>query len=253
MADAKPWAVKRLGLKVWRRVSQFTMLAVLGLWSFYGIFRCTIAVPFVSCQNCTVITCHGRIFTMFWGFWLTMPLLAILFGRAFCGWACPGGLVNQLLSKLSPRKLKFNPPWAAHGLYAGLAAALLIWLAAGQPRLAIPIRVGEFFNSAALTFQTAGLLWLVRTFFVLGFLVLGLAAANAWCRFACPAGGALEALKRFSIFKVYKTSQCNDCGKCLEICEMQTRPAEVNCTNCADCLGACPQDAIKAGRAGGRK
>jgi ferredoxin-type protein NapH len=99
-----------------------------------------------------------------------------------------------------------------------------------------------------LTFEHANLLWLVRTFVVLGFLALGLVISNAWCRFACPTGGVLEWLKSFSLFKVYKTEKCNDCDKCLKICEMGTRPAEANCTNCTDCLSLCPQDAIKIGR-----
>ena len=58
-------------LKVWRRFSQLAMLVLLGQWSFYGIFRCPFLVPYVSCQNCPVITCHGRILSTFWGFWLT--------------------------------------------------------------------------------------------------------------------------------------------------------------------------------------
>jgi ferredoxin-type protein NapH len=78
--------------------------------------------------------------------------------------------------------------------------------------------------------------------------VLGLVVANAWCRFACPSGGLLELFKGISIFKFYKTSDCNDCNRCLQLCELGTRPAEVNCTNCGDCLDACPQDAIRFGR-----
>ncbi len=238
-------------LTLWRRLSQLAMLAVIGQWSFYGIFRCPFVVPFVSCETCPVITCHGRLFTMFWGFWLAMPLLAIFFGRAFCGWACPGGLVNSLLAKLSPQKLRpaggLNR-WSPYVMYLALFAALFIWWGLGQPREAIPIRVGEFFASVGLTFEHASAFWLVRTFLVLGLVAASLIVANVWCRLACPTGGALELLKRFAIFKVYKTQRCNDCGKCLQVCEMATRPEEANCTNCGDCLGSCPQDAIKLGR-----
>ena len=44
----------------------------------------------------------------------------------------------------------------------------------------------------ALTFEHADLSWLVRTAFVLSFLVLGMVLTNAWCRYACPTGGLLE-------------------------------------------------------------
>ncbi|MFZ5584543.1 MAG: 4Fe-4S binding protein [Thermodesulfobacteriota bacterium] len=246
-------AKARTGLRLWRRLSQMAMLFVIGQWSFYGIFRCPFVVPFVSCQNCPVITCHGRLFTMFWGFWLLLPLTALLFGRAFCGWACPGGLVSDLVSAYAPLKLVARRglarllPW---GKYLGLAVALYIWLAMGQPRTNIPLRVGEFFPSVALTFEHADLFWLTRTFFVLGVLTLGLVVTNAWCRYVCPTGGVLEALKGLAIFRVYKTDRCNDCDSCLRLCSMATRPDEANCTNCGDCLNACPQGAIKLGRKG---
>ena len=87
-----PEKKKTLPLTALRRLTQAVFLGVLGQWSFYGIFRCPFLVPYVSCQNCPVITCHGRIFTMFWGFWLLLPLSVLLVGRAFCGWACPAEL-----------------------------------------------------------------------------------------------------------------------------------------------------------------
>jgi ferredoxin-type protein NapH len=234
-----------------RRCVQLAAVGVLGQWSFYGIFRCPFIVPYVSCQNCPVITCHGRLLTLFWGFWLILPVSVLFFGRAFCGWACPGGMVNQLLGKLAPLKLRVRnlftrfAPW---GLALGLAASVYAYFAWNQFRGNIPIRAGEFFNSVALTFEHAGTLWLIRTFFVLAFLGLGLVAANAWCRFACPTGGVLEALKHLSIFRLYKTDRCNDCDNCLKVCEMGTRPSEANCTNCGDCLHECPSGAIRFGR-----
>ncbi len=235
-----------------RRVVQLVFLSILGQWSFYGIFRCPFIVPYVSCQNCPVVTCHGRLLTMFWGFWLLLPVSVILFGRAFCGWACPGGLINQIFGIVSPLKLRIKntltkvAPWVK---YVVLLLALYAYYVMGQPRVNVPIRIGEFLNSISLTFEHANTIWLVRTFIVIGFLVMGLIIANLWCRFICPTGSILDALKGISLFKVYKTSACNDCNKCMKICEMGTRPAETNCTNCCDCISVCPQDAIKTGRA----
>lgn len=244
-------ARRTLSLQWWRRLVQIASLAIIGQWSFYGIFRCPFIVPYVSCQNCPVITCHGRLFTMFWGFWLAIPLSALIFGRAFCAWACPGGFVSQLLSVVAPIKLRARNAFTRitpSFKYLGLALALYVWLIWGQPRLAVPLRVGDFFSSVALTFEHAGPLWVVRTVVVLGLAALGLLLANAWCRFACPSGGFLEALGRLSLLRVYKNEKCDSCDKCLEICEMGTRPSEPNCTNCCDCLSVCPQDAIHAGR-----
>ena len=243
--------MKNLSLTVIRRLSQAGFIGILGQWSFYGIFRCPFVVPYVSCRNCPVITCHGRLFAMFWGFWLLLPLSVILFGRAFCGWACPGGLVNQLLGKIAPFKLRtgnFVIRFGRAGLYIGLLVASAVYFYLGQPRSNIPIRTGDFFQSVGLTFEHAGTLWLVRSFIVIGLLALGLLFANVWCRFACPTGGMIETVKRLSLFRFYKTQACNDCDKCLGACEMGTRPGEPNCTNCGDCRDVCPAGAIRFGR-----
>lgn len=233
-----------------RRGVQFTFILFLGLWSFYGIFRCPFIVPYVSCQNCPVITCHGRLFTLFGGFWVLLPVSALLFGRAFCGWACPGGLVSQLSGKIAPLKLhgrNFFRKVLPNLKYLILLLALYVWLIWGQPRVAIPIRIGDFFSSIYLTFEHADLIWLIRTGVVIFFLIAGLLISNIWCKFICPTGGLLEGIRSISLFRVYKDQSCNDCDNCLDICEMGTRPAESNCTNCCDCLSDCPQDAIKIG------
>lgn len=258
MSDAQSGAISSSGarksilsLTVIRRLSQSIFIGILGQWSFYGIFRCPFVVPYVSCQNCPVITCHGRLFTMFWGFWLLLPLSVLLFGRAFCGWACPGGLVNQLLGIIAPFKLRtrnFAVRHARAGLYISLLVAFAAYFYLEQLRANVPIRTGGFFESVGLTFEHAGALWLVRSFIVIGFLALGLLLANAWCRFACPTGGMIEAVKRLSLLGFHKTPACNDCDKCLRVCEMGTRPGEASCTNCGDCRDVCPTDAIRFGR-----
>jgi len=243
---------KTINLLIWaRRLTQTCMLAVLGQWSFYGIFRCPFPVPFVSCQVCPVITCWGRITSLFWGFWLLLLLSAIFFGRVFCSWVCPGGLVNQVIGKLSITKMRIRNSFTKiipFGLLAGLTIALILWLGFDNPRLMIPIRIGEFWNSIRLSFAHASGFWLTRTFFVLALVAGGFFIANLWCRFACPTGGLLEIVKRISLFGIFKTSACNDCDACLKVCEMGSRPDEVNCTNCGDCLRSCPVDAIKIGR-----
>ncbi len=255
LTELKPRAVRQGArartLRLWNRAVQVVMLLVIGQWSFYGIFRCPFVVPYISCQNCPVVACHGRLFTMFWGVWAGWLALAALFGRAFCGWACPGGTVNRLLGLFAPLRLKPGGLAARllpFGKYGGLALALWAYFVLGQPRVNVPIRTGEFLGAVALTFEHAMPLWLVRTWTVVGILSLGVAVSAAWCRFACPAGGVLEVVRRFAPFAVYKTDACNGCDKCRKVCYMATRPGETNCTNCGDCIGSCPQDCIGMGR-----
>ena len=255
MFDGNTSAEKR---PIWRpktrivnRLLHIAMLAGLGQWSFYGIFRCPFIVPYINCQNCPVITCHGRLFSLFWGFWAGWILLAVLFGRAFCGWLCPGGFINRLLGSFAKLRLERETllhrllPW---GKYFGLALTLWVLLEMNQPRVNIPIRVGEFFPAIAQTWNFAQPIWIVRTVFILAILVLGIFLPAAWCRFVCPTGGALEPTGRFGIFRVFKTGDCNNCELCKKACYMDTRPEETNCTNCGDCIHSCPQKCIGIGR-----
>ena len=231
-----------------RKISQCVFLIFLGEFSFYGIFRCPFAVPYVSCGNCPVIQCPGR--KLWLGFWIILPASAIIFGRAFCSWACPGGLISELLGKISLLRGKTKCALdnvLSSGKYIVLVGSLMVFFLMDNPRWAIPIRTGDFFNSVKLTFEHAETIWILRTIFILGGLCLAVLIPSLWCRYLCPTGGVLEILKRFSIFKYFKTKKCNNCDNCRELCNLETRPAETNCTNCAACSNICPVDAIKFG------
>lgn len=251
LTEIKPVRLRSRARYYANRASQIIMLLLLGQWSVYGLLRCPFVIPYISCQNCPVITCHGRILQLFWGVWAGWIALAALFGRAFCGWACPGGLLGRLTGKVWPRKPDLalaDAGQLAYGKYVVLAFLLLVYFGLGQPRADVPIRVGEFFKSIGLTFEHASELWRVRTLAVVGALAAGLLVSSFWCRFLCPAGGLLELVKRFSPFRVYKTEACNDCDACRRKCYMRTRPEEANCTNCGDCVDYCPQRCIGIGR-----
>ncbi|MCK5513838.1 MAG: 4Fe-4S binding protein, partial [Deltaproteobacteria bacterium] len=170
--------------------------------------------------------------------------------RAFCGWACPGGLLSELLGKLSMIKGKVRgviEEVLSSGKYLVLAGSIIMFFLMDNPRWAIPIRTGDFFNSIKLTFEHADNIWILRTFFIIAGLGLAILISGFWCRYLCPTGGILETLKRFSFLKYFKTKACNDCDNCRDVCDLETRPAETNCTNCGACSDICPVDAIKFG------
>lgn len=219
-------------------------------WAIYGIFRCPFVVPFISCQNCPVMTSPGRAAGFFRGFWGGLICLAVLFGRAFCGWVCPGGLTNRLLSKfpVRPKLPKSASEWLPYGKYAALVFAIWAYFILNQPRVNVPIRIGEFWSAMAPTFELAFPLWVFRTCAVVLLLAAGLFAGMLWCRFECPTRAVLEFARRFSFFRVWKDSSCTNCDICRKACCMDTRPGETNCTNCCVCVSLCPHDRIHVGR-----
>jgi polyferredoxin len=232
-----------------RRLIQLVSLAAIGEWSFYGIFRCPFAVPYVGCGNCPVIQCPG-IHLWMWG-WILIGVSALAFGRAFCGYACPGYLVSEVLALFAFLKNTVRgvlEKILALGRYIVLAVSLYVAFLLSNPRWAVPIRTGEFFRSVGLTFEHAESLWIYRTVFILAGLALGILVPMAWCRFLCPTGGLLEIISKFSLFRYAMPPACTDCGRCKTRCVMETRPAEPNCTNCGDCVSSCAPSAIEVKR-----
>ena len=242
------------GYRMWiRRGIQAVALFYIAEFSYYGIFRCPFAVPYVSCADCPVIQCPGK------KLWLVMLLgilaSGLLFGRAFCGYACPAGMVNELFSKVAmlrrgvTRRVASVLGW---GKYVAAAACAYLFFAMHNPRWAVPIRTGEFIQSTGLTFDHAFPLWLARTSIVIGAMLLGLFIPYFFCRFLCPTGGVLQLLSRFSLFRYRMTDDCTNCGKCERVCGMEVRPGQSNCTNCGECQSSCPVNAIELGsRIGG--
>lgn len=242
MPKSQPSVLTRL----WpRRVIQAVSFFMLAEFSYYGIFRCPFAVPYVSCANCPVVQCPGR---KLWYIVLGgIAVSALFFGRAFCGYACPVGTISDFFSTITIAKRKIAPvikSIAQKGKYIAAIGAAYLFFAMQNPRWAVPIRTSEFINSTMLTFEHANLLWLSRTAIVVGAIALGLVIPYFFCRFLCPTGGVLELFNRFSLFKYTMASSCTDCGKCDRTCKQDTRPAQANCTNCGACKDVCPVEAI---------
>ena len=250
MSETREQPVKRIHGA--RRTSQLVFTLLLGEFAFYGIFRCPFAVPYVSCGNCPVVQCPGR---KWWiPIWVGILVSAVVMGRAFCGWACPAGLVADLLGKAATLKSRLKgsaEKLLAAGKFAVLIAAVVVFIVWDNPRWAIPIRTGDFFNSVKLTFEHANGLWIGRTVFVLAAIALGAVVSHLWCRYLCATGGMLEILNKLTVFRYFRTANCDDCGDCREVCPVDTRPEEMNCNNCGDCGKVCPTDAIKLGRTRG--
>lgn len=229
-----------------RRIIQIASLYFIGTFSYYGIFRCPFAVPYVSCENCPVIQCPGK--KIWLSAWIAILASGLMFGRAFCSYACPGGMVSELFSKFSVlkgvirNKLDKNLSYIK---YISLVVAIYLFWFGHNPRWAIPIRTGDFWQATSLTFEHAFPLWFVRTGFVLVALLLGLVIPYFWCRFFCPTGGLLEIFSHFSLFRYKMKDSCTDCGKCEKLCGMGTRPSRHNCTNCGSCAKDCPVDFIE--------
>ena len=179
----------------------------------------------------------------------------LIFGRIFCGFACPVGALQELASRVrftskvkGENKTKLNPPtsqkvptiirWISFILFAILTIGVSV------PILQI---LNPFigFNIIGLSLVFLGLipLFSLLIIFFLSFFVY-----RPWCRYICPFGALASLTSRFSRYKLTRTDACTQCGLCEKVCptnEAKEQSNKAECYYCQRCMEICPQNAIK--------
>ena len=200
---------------------------------------------------------------------LALFLMTIL-GRAWCGWLCPVGVLQDALLFFGKR-LGFGPakpPKAYKAISSAAAYALLALLLAFPPLVEMGVIHPDLIYSfcqicpggnllPALAGQTRRLAFdaaspatasitsasLALTGMILG---LGLAVSRPWCRL-CPLTAGHRILRRFELLKVRSTpSKCVSCGNCERACPLgepftDKLDPPTDCLACGKCVSACPK------------
>lgn len=237
------WIVQRPRFYAWLRPAflVFTLLW-LGCW----------AGAQLSVMN--VLTFVHALLTGFrWDFFLLDPMLFILWsfvalamlfwGRGvFCGWLCPFGALQDLLSRIAKRVglHQIRLPFLLHErlwplkyiAFVGLLAITLQSLEAAQPWSEIE------------PFKTAIVLKFVRAWpfvlYAVGLLAVGLFIERFFCRYLCPLGAALALPARQRLFEWLKRKrQCGtECQICAVQCPVQAihPTGQINPSECIHCL-----------------
>lgn len=142
-------------------------------------------------------------------------ITTLLWGRVFCGFLCPFGVLQDLLEKVVPKRLRPSIPTKVHksGLklkYVFLA--IIVVSAASGSRVSLyqyfePFGT-VFFRSSSLT------LWAIALFF----LGISLVVPRFYCRYACPLGAALALTSLLSLKRIKRVEQCESCYVCEQDC-----------------------------------
>lgn len=177
----------------------------------------------------------------------------LLAGGAFCGWVCPFGAMQDALTWVRT-KLRIRPVQVPE-------------------RVDRVLRYGRFVVLAMVLYQTISTvkLWFAdwdpyRTLFGLGWLfefnlaeswfayavviiviVASLFVERAWCRYACPLGGAISLVGNLSLLRIRRQGDvCKGCNVCEAPCPVKLPVATANvissdCIGCLACVEACPR------------
>ncbi len=193
----------------------------------------------------------------------SLGVLGGFFGRLICGWACPFGLLQELLHKIPSRKFDVPRPLRFCKYFILLFFVVLFplflvdefgfgqtWfckficpagtLEAGLPLLAL---------RPSLT-SAVGLLFFNKLIIMIVFIVWSVLSSRPFCRTTCPLGAFYAFFHRVRLVKLrLDTTRCTHCGACHHVCPMGVKfdesPDDAECITCLKCMHqACKYDAI---------
>jgi NAD-dependent dihydropyrimidine dehydrogenase PreA subunit len=240
-----------LAASVWivisRRSRRYAQVLSIASLAYFGFYREGCICPVGSIQNVAVALVDPKysipivVTATFF-----MPLVvAVFYGRAFCGGVCALGAIQELvvLKPIQvPRRLD-----QALGLlkyaYLGLAISVAI-----RPALAREFLICRFDPFVGF-FRGDGFAHMM----LIGgaFLVTGMFIGRPYCRYLCPYGGLLAWCSRLAKKGVTITPDKElDCGLCTEACPYgaieKMRAIRKDCLYCARCYGSCPRHQERA-------
>jgi ferredoxin-type protein NapH len=272
-----------------------TIMAFLvnGSWSFpftRTIYQGPLKVlcsPGLNCYSCPASTTYCPIGTLqqlmagirislengqnFFGLYVvgTMGILGGAFGRLICGWACPFGLIQELLHKIPskkfsiPRKLRFIKYGFLLFFVILLPLTVVDNFGYGQPwfcKYVCPAGTLEaglpmLMLQPALR-QTIGPIFYNKFTILIGFVVWSILASRPFCRTTCPLGAFYALFKKLKLVKLRHVEEnCTRCEACHAVCPMGVKfnesPEDAECISCLKCMDkACKFDAIRLEIAG---
>jgi polyferredoxin len=190
-------------------------------------------------------------------------VLALLARNAFCGWLCPFGFIQDMVSSFAKLVQKRVRP---------IRQAVKTLKARGA-RLAVLDRYLRFLKYGVLIWAVAGAaiygfmvfrdadpwaaLWnlFLEGSLGLGTIVLAVVLVAAlfverpWCRYVCPLGAATGLVGKLSPFYLKREAvACTSCAICTKACPVglpvhtATTIKHADCMTCLECVGKCPRE-----------
>lgn len=192
---------------------------------------------------------------------IAVLVTALLLRSAFCGWICPLGFIQEMISAFSRLLQKWIPGFkraVASLKQRGARLAVLDRYLRWVKYLVLAWAVGGSAYFGYMVFRDvdpwAALLNLAEFSFTPGFVVLLITLAASffverpWCRYACPLGAASGLVGKLSPVAVKRNEEtCISCKLCTKACPMglqvhtADRVQSLDCNSCLECVASCPK------------
>jgi len=218
----------------------------------------TVCGPVFHCHSCPLaaFACPIGVLANFSAIHV-VPLLALgtlfivgaVFGSLVCGWACPFGLLQDLLARIGLPK--FEPPawtgWFRYAVLVGLVLAIPYFYGeqhalffcrlcpAGALEAALPNVVQTASGAGPVAWPS-----MTKSAILVAFLAAALFAWRPWCTMLCPLGAIFTLFNGTSIFFLrYHPDRCGDCGLCRRLCHYGGKrnglANQLQCVRCLEC------------------
>jgi len=197
---------------------------------------------------------------------LVMSALSIVFRRAYCGYLCPLGALQELFDRLGkavlPRKIReVRLPakvdrilrWVKYAVLASFVVfAALIgghWMIGADPYIVLMSLFGAQGLAGVWSRNASSVV------FFFAILVSAFFAGRLFCGYLCPAGAWYALLSKLSPTKIVRDENaCVSCGRCSKACPMHIDVAKsssvtsAECIGCRECVNACPKKGALSAR-----
>ncbi len=195
----------------------------------------------------------------------SLLLFGALFGRLICAFACPFGLIQDLLYRIKTPKLPRSrlTKKLTYTKYGILLVFVFLWplLLSMLDGVGVPTFCQYICPAGTLEagvpllllnpiLQTAiGWLFSLKMAILIAVVLLSVVLYRPFCRFLCPLGAIYALLNRFSVFGVRPDpTRCTHCGACAAHCRMDVNcVGDSECLRCGSCRSVCPHGAIVSG------
>jgi len=191
-------------------------------------------------------------------------LLTLLGPKLFCGWVCPVGAVQELISMISDRlgirrwnfsfRLSNTVRIAFLAAFFLLSVTSVIHLTRGSNE--VPVSLYNYFNAFyGLTIESqrsfSGYLKNYLPFILT--VLLAFILYRPYCHFICPIGLYTNMVEQFAVFRVsLNLRNCNNCSLCIRKSPCKALPYIVrksrfraDCFSCNRCLECCKRDGFR--------
>ena len=190
-------------------------------------------------------------------------LYGVLFGRMICGWACPFGLIGELLYKIKTPKVKKSPVTRILSFFKYVVLVFFVFIVPiiyAIRNVPLPAfckyicPIGTIEGGLGLLsnkvndslFSLLGPLFTWKFMLMVSIVVGSIFIFRLFCRFICPLGALYGLFNKVSVFGVQvDEDKCTHCNLCVSHCKVDIKHVgDQECISCGECIGVCPTKAI---------